>query len=213
MVRRKPPKSSRVAEPLNKGAVTRMKVVNAAIRVLARDGFAFTSFKAIADLAKVKQPTVFYYFPDKNDLVEGVVQEVVRRSHEWVKKGVNLQDDAFTRLTRHFKGNLVFFQTCREDAQVLLMMAYFASYEKRFAAIYAETLRVARERILEILYAGVREKLFHFKSEPEALAELLHDALLGGCLNLLSSEKARPVTIDADRKWRDFLVRETGYKS
>jgi AcrR family transcriptional regulator len=207
-------KTSRPMRPPSgpkKGELTRDKILTAAIRIIGRDGFDRMSFKAIADLAKVKQPTVFYYFPDKEDLIEAVIQDVIRRGLVLIKGGINPQDDAFTRLMRYFKGNVHFLRTHRDEAQILVLLSYYASHDKRFAAIYAERQRDARERIVEILYAGIREKIFTFKDDPVALAELLHDTLLGGCMNMMSSEKAGSPEIDGDRKWKLFVARETGY--
>jgi AcrR family transcriptional regulator len=55
------------------------ELVQAALRVIAREGVAATTTRKIADEAGVPLGTVHYWFADKNDLLEQVVREVVRR--------------------------------------------------------------------------------------------------------------------------------------
>ena len=55
---------------------TRKRIVEAAARVLARDGYAATSVKDIAAEAGVAPGRVHYYFKTKEDLVAAAVAEV-----------------------------------------------------------------------------------------------------------------------------------------
>lgn len=77
------------AEPADRPAATRRRqrpqratseeLVRAALRVIARDGVAGATTRKIADEAGVPLGTVHYWFADKNELLEEVVREVVRR--------------------------------------------------------------------------------------------------------------------------------------
>lgn len=58
---------------------TSEELVQAALRVIARDGVAAATTRKIADEAGVPLGTVHYWFADKNDLLEQVVREVLRR--------------------------------------------------------------------------------------------------------------------------------------
>ncbi len=66
---------------------------------------------------------------------------------------------------------------------------YLASFDAHFAKRYEVILSNARGRIREHLQACVRDKLLP-ESTDVAMAELLHDALLGGIVNFLSVKKA-----------------------
>lgn len=58
---------------------TSAELVEAAIRVIGRDGVSAATTRKIADEAGVPLGTVHYWFDDKNDLLEDVVAEVVTR--------------------------------------------------------------------------------------------------------------------------------------
>lgn len=58
---------------------TSEELVQAALRVIARDGVAAATTRKIADEAAVPLGTVHYWFADKNELLEDVVREAVRR--------------------------------------------------------------------------------------------------------------------------------------
>jgi AcrR family transcriptional regulator len=56
------------------GRDTRERIVEAAIRVLGRSGYAATSIKDIADEARIAPGLVHYYFKTKHDLVVAAVR-------------------------------------------------------------------------------------------------------------------------------------------
>lgn len=56
---------------------TSIKVLDAALRCFAEDGYATTTMSRIADLAEVSKGAVFYSYPTKADLYERVLRQVV----------------------------------------------------------------------------------------------------------------------------------------
>lgn len=72
----------RVAEPLpsdapdrggSKSARTRERLLDAAATVLAEKGFSGTKLGDIAELARVRAPAIYYYYPSREDLIEEVM--------------------------------------------------------------------------------------------------------------------------------------------
>lgn len=58
---------------------TRERILDAAADVLNRKGYAGTRLGDIADLARLQAPTIYYYFPSREDLIQEVVQVGQRR--------------------------------------------------------------------------------------------------------------------------------------
>lgn len=65
----------------------RTEIIEAAIRVLSRDGITETTTRKIAAEANVNQATLRYYFGSKDDLLFAVLQEMMRRTGEIVRAG------------------------------------------------------------------------------------------------------------------------------
>lgn len=60
----------------------RTAIIEAAVRVLARDGLAETTTRKIAAEADVNQAMIGYYFGGKDELLYAVLQEMMRRTGE-----------------------------------------------------------------------------------------------------------------------------------
>lgn len=90
--RRDPPKRRRHAQ-----RATSEELVQAALRVIAREGVAAATTRKIAEEASVPLGAVHYWFTGKNELLEDVVREVVSRLEKAVLStglahGGNLED-------------------------------------------------------------------------------------------------------------------------
>ncbi len=71
----------------------RAEILEAAIRVLARDGIAATTTRKIATEAGVNQATLRYYFGSKDSLLRDVLQEMMRTTQEVVQEGATFEGD------------------------------------------------------------------------------------------------------------------------
>lgn len=79
----------------SKSARTRRRILEAAARVLSRRGYAGTRMAEIAELAELRVPAIYYYFPHRDAVVEEVTTVGVRRAREHVAASVaTLPDDA-----------------------------------------------------------------------------------------------------------------------
>ncbi|MEU6256846.1 TetR/AcrR family transcriptional regulator [Streptomyces sp. NPDC047043] len=66
---------------------TSEELVEAAIRVIGREGVAAATTRKIAEEAGVPQGTVHYWFADKNELLQDVVRSIVERLEKSVATG------------------------------------------------------------------------------------------------------------------------------
>ncbi len=170
---------------------TRQKIVEAAVAVFARAGFSQATFQQIADLCGLTQPAAFYYFRTKEELIPAALDWIVVENHAYVSRAASPKDDARTRLLKHFDGNLRWAVGKPEQAQLLLLMFYYAGFDSRYAARYGKMLDGGRARIAEILHAGKREGVFGFKEPVEQITEHLHDSLAGAFVSVLRTRSEK----------------------
>ncbi|MQA13053.1 MAG: TetR family transcriptional regulator [Pseudonocardiaceae bacterium] len=80
---------------LPKSARTRERILDAAAKVLARNGYAGTRLSDIAELAEVQAPALYYYFSSREELIEEVMTLGQHRTFEYVRSALDaLPDDA-----------------------------------------------------------------------------------------------------------------------
>ena len=169
---------------------TRSLIIDKSIALFAKKGVTEVTFQEIALECKLSQPATFYYFKNKEQLILAIMQEIANRNYSVVQKQLNVDDDAYVMLLKHFLGNLIWCFRYRGDACVLLHLYALASSQKKYAEIYSSLLARARERMLERVMAGVREKIFTFTDPKEEIAERLHDVMLGAYVNLMTSSSS-----------------------
>jgi TetR/AcrR family transcriptional regulator, cholesterol catabolism regulator len=59
--------------PDSKSARTRVRILDAAARVLSQEGYAGMRLSDVAEHAEVQAPAIYYYFPSREDLIEEVM--------------------------------------------------------------------------------------------------------------------------------------------
>src|SRR4051794_14608676 len=56
-----------------KSARTRVRILDAAARVLSDKGYAGMRLSDVAEVAELQAPAIYYYFPSREDLIEEVM--------------------------------------------------------------------------------------------------------------------------------------------
>jgi AcrR family transcriptional regulator len=197
-----------------KGESTRQKIVQSAIKLAARHGFADASFQMIADDIGLSQSAVMYHYPDKNALFADLVKTIVSHNHELVAGMIKISDSAGERLLKHCLGNVLWaLRYRRQDAQILMLLYYLAGRGKVFSELFTGMIAGGRERIVEHLLAGKREGIFKLKADPAVVAETIQDSLFGGMLYAASAPEGSVTQAGLETKWKGFLASLTGWKA
>jgi AcrR family transcriptional regulator len=198
------PKNSKKRTRLS-AEVRKEAIVAAAIEIVAEKGFLETSFQMIADRCKVSQSAVLHHFKNKEELVEAVMAQLLKHNHELVSGLMLPEDDAKTRLIKHFRGNIQWAVKYEPEGQLLLLLYYFASYHPHFSKIYAEILKNARIRIKAHILAAIREKIFKDDINADEVSGIMHDALLGSFINYVTVRKSGEEPEDPIPKWERLI--------
>ena len=108
---------------------TRQEILRAALKRFAHGGYAATSVQQIVDDAGVSKPTLYYYFSDKAELFQALVNEAhderYRLLQQAVAKTQNIQAQLVEILTVLFD----YFRANRELMRISMATAFAAPGE------------------------------------------------------------------------------------
>ncbi len=185
--------------------VQRDRILKAAMGVLSREGFIGLSFQKIANQLSISQSAVLYHFSSKEGLITGVLNNIVAHNHQMVSEAIRGEDNGVERLRKHFELNLAWAQKNPDEAQISILLYYFSCSHEEFSEIHSRLLKAARQKIVDYLLAGQREGLIRKDIPVELTGQLLHDALLGGIINAITSKERLSKTTEIRKKWELLL--------
>lgn len=123
-------------------AATRRKLIAAAARIFARDGFEAARLEGIAALAGYTRGALYANFAGKEDLFFALLEE-------WVGQRVS-ELDALLRKERSARGKLStlrrYYAQCAQDRRFVLLSLEFSLYAIRHPSAHAR-LRVRKRRL------------------------------------------------------------------
>lgn len=186
--------------PISKGDLTRARILKNAKKIIAKQGLTAGTFERIAKASLVKQPTVFYHFKDKNELIRALIEDGIQNSHRIVAEGTARARNPLERLHLHFELTLKWAMEFRDESSLLGLLYYLGSFDKNFAALYSEIRDRARARIREILYEMEVK-------DVENTSRILHDALLGSIVNTLATGASAAEKGSLKARWRALIQR------
>ena len=77
---------------------TKVKIIEAAIDCFGEFGYDGTSMRLIAEKLGISKPAIYYHFPDKQHLFQGIVAFVMDKFSNALEKIKNDQTDAISKL-------------------------------------------------------------------------------------------------------------------
>lgn len=169
----------------------RAVIIDAAVRVLAREGIADTTTRKIATEANVNQAMISYYFGGKDGLLYAVLQEMMRRTEEIARAslpaGLNLAEslaDAIEAFWRHVEQapELQVMQyeltlyALRRPASAWLATRQYEGYSAIVAGLIEAVSGACGERLAEppdalarFIVGGLDGLILQYVSNPDAL--------------------------------------------
>lgn len=196
-------KSSRRPTQADRTAATRRKLISAAARIFARDGFEAARLEEIAAAAGYTRGALYANFKDKEDLffalLEDWIGERVSELDELLRKEASTPEEKL----RTLRG---YYAQCAKDRRLVLLSLEFTLYAVRHPAAHAR-LRTRKRRlrahgtelIREIAHSHGDRQSSRVRSSPPVSAHAT-TAALGALSNaLLLEHVVDPKTMsDAD---------------
>ncbi|HEX5089176.1 MAG TPA: TetR/AcrR family transcriptional regulator [Nocardioides sp.] len=184
----------------------RRQIIEAAVRVLARDGYQRASVSAIVAEAGVSKGLVWHYFTDRDDLMARTARQTLVDLRDHVAAGLDLSADVPSVVRAAVRGAAQLHRTHRDQLEAIRQVVQnlrssdgspqlgLTEYEETYGFQEALVRRGQEEgsiraeldpRHLAIIYQGaVDTMLAHLDAQPgldaEALAAGVAEVLLGG---------------------------------
>ncbi|RZS95390.1 TetR/AcrR family transcriptional regulator [Cecembia calidifontis] len=175
-------------------------IINGAKKLMQQYGLKKTTMEDIAKAAGKSKSTLYYYFKDKEEIFDRVINLEIDEFFQTVKITVNKQADAISMLKAYIvtkvktlrdKTNLYSF-AIENDLQ--------GRINKEFTNLRNRYDNEERKLIGSILTKGVESKLFTNEITPEidTLSELLVSCIRGVEMDIIAHNKNKALADKAD---------------
>ena len=168
---------------------TGQRILDAALRVFARDGVSGATTREIARVAKVNEVTLFRYFRNKNELLRQVVLQSCKR-YEQVFADASLDTpDDLRRTVRTYAG--AYAKKLRENEDLVrTFMGELKRHLKLCRRLFIESAKPGRQKFIAYLAAGQKARLVRKDLDVTIAADALTGMLLSGILRRPLTESA-----------------------
>jgi AcrR family transcriptional regulator len=172
----------------------REQILDAATTLFARHGYRNTDVQYVADALEVGKGTVYRYFPSKEALFLGAVDQAMRRLTEHFQRHVHSLPDPLQRARRAVFEYLTFFQQHPEYVELLIQeRAEFRDRQKPTYFVHRDAhVERWRELFRGLIAAG------RVRDVPvDRICDVLSDLLYGTMFTNYFAARRRPVEAQA----------------
>ncbi len=112
-------------------AKVRDKIVSAASKLFAKKGYENTTIKDIAKLARIGKSTVFYYFQNKESILESIIEEAIGSVFGELQKIASSNIPPEEKFFKALSNHIHYLTKYMNSVKVFLYEFKFLSEEKR----------------------------------------------------------------------------------
>lgn len=167
---------------------TQIKIIQATIHLIARDGIQSITFEQVATAAKVSRPLVLRYFGTYEELVYQVARYIRAHFQQFVLGKMTDRRSVIVQITAYVDATFDWIDELPEHAAVWLLFYYECVRNRRFRKLNSELVEMGHARIQALLTLGGESRELKPGGDAKALQIFLTGALVS-CL-----------TEDSDRK-------------
>jgi AcrR family transcriptional regulator len=170
------------------GISTRQRLINAAMELFAVQGISETTTKAVAELAKVNEVTLFRHFGNKHGLVLAVISEspIFKELSELLKTQASQTTSLYQALKDYATDRLQALEQVPELVRSVVGESGNYSVEHREAI--GRRLTQANQDVAEYLATVMEREHLHTHLSVPKLASILNCTLLGYAVLEFTSE-------------------------
>jgi AcrR family transcriptional regulator len=155
----------------------RHQIIEAARVVLARDGLAGCTARAVADASPLTKSAINYYFASMDEIIDLAVAAHVEAMLAALREVAGRHDDPYLRLHAVLRAYLDTF--ANQPHAAFLWFEYWIDTARRGAAGPAEAMLAGVRDLLTDLLTQLRVATGHPAADPAAAAHALLSWLLG----------------------------------
>jgi AcrR family transcriptional regulator len=134
----------------------REKFAEAAIRLVAREGFEGMTMRAVAAESGLSYGSLFHYFDSKDDLLVEAVRHLTTRQAQRVN-AFSSRERGLRALEQLLMDDVLVDADTRDESVVWLAFLYRAALERPFAVLYRELIDGWLKRIRQMLEEAVED--------------------------------------------------------
>ena len=149
---------------------TRGKILDAALELFANRGYAGTSVQDIVGIARVTKPVLYYYFRNKSDLYQALVDKAHDERHRVMSEAADAGRDVETKLVGIVTSLFKFLQGHRNLVGIVFATTFAARDELPREIQYLEKARRNFEVVQDIVRDGQADGSLSDEFDAEELA-------------------------------------------
>lgn len=161
----------------------RDQILDTALKVFAREGFAETDVQVIADLAKVGKGTVYRHFGNKRELFLATARHSVEKLSEFLREQVKEGSSSVQILREIATSYARYFELHPESVEIMIQER--ASFREQVFPTHlmhrAETRNEFETFLNQAMAAGELRQV-DVADVTNAFADLLYGSVVSGCL-------------------------------
>ncbi|MEX5266585.1 TetR/AcrR family transcriptional regulator [Kocuria sp. CPCC 204721] len=167
----------------------RVMIAEAAIRVIAQQGFDVVSVRTVAQESGISPGTVQYHYKTRRDLLLAALERSVERQTQRVMAARG-QNGYRAFLARTLRELLPLEGVRREDAAVWVSFGAAASTRDWLASVYWQNLQIFHEGVLNVLRRAQEDGKLHEGLTPDTAAPLVTALVNGLALDHLNAPES-----------------------
>ncbi|MEM9071840.1 MAG: TetR/AcrR family transcriptional regulator [Myxococcota bacterium] len=183
----------KTSDKKKRGGDKRERILLAATKVFAQNGFYATRVSEIAKAAGVADGTIYLYFENKDDVLISIFQDRIGRLLKILGKVVEEETTVEARVRRIVELQLGLLEDQRDLAEVITVNLRQSS---RLLKQYAAPLFIQYlELMAKVIADGQKEGVLRDDIHPKVAARVLWGGLDGIALTWALGEKSEPVKL------------------
>ncbi|MFH2011866.1 MAG: TetR/AcrR family transcriptional regulator [Pseudomonadota bacterium] len=151
------------------------RILQAAIKVFAKDGFYNSKVSAIAHEAGVADGTIYLYFKNKDDILISLFEEEMEKTIQIMKKEIDKEEDILKKLKRFA---IVQLNAKKENPDLASIMQVEIRQSSKFMKEYVNKKFVEYLKIISsIIIEGQKKGIIKKEVDPTIVSRAFWGAL------------------------------------
>lgn len=185
---------------MEKDEIIIQEIINGAKKLMQQYGLKKTTMEDIAQTAGKSKSTLYYYFKDKEEIFDKVINLEIDEFFQTVKTSVNKQADAISMLKAYIVTKVKILRDKTNLYSIAIKNDLQGRVNKGFTNLRNRYDNEEKLLISSILTKGVESKLFtnEIKTEIDTLSELLVSCIRGIEMDIIAHNKNKALADKAD---------------
>ncbi|MBX2896955.1 MAG: TetR/AcrR family transcriptional regulator [Cyclobacteriaceae bacterium] len=185
---------------MEKDEIIIQDIINGAKKLMQQYGLKKTTMEDIAQTAGKSKSTLYYYFKDKEEIFDKVINLEIDEFFQAVKTSVNKQADAVSMLKAYIVTKVKILRDKTNLYSIAIKNDLQGRVNKGFTNLRNRYDNEEKLLISSILTKGVESKLFtnEIKTEIDTLSELLVSCIRGIEMDIITHNKNKDLADKAD---------------